>query len=410
MADQQNGSWRTRQRYTEGEGRYERDFDRDDYDRGRSPGWQGDSNWDSTPYDQYGGSGYNREAEPYRQGNWEGNRDYGRGSSGWNQGYGQNRQGSSEWDQRHGYGSSEWNRSPDQYSRGRNAEQYGRSSADWDSGYGRGSQDYTMTRSGGGQRRYGQSSPEWDRDYGQYGRGRSEQDRSIDRYGSFSRDTEWRGSGSAEWNRDYGRSGYDQDQEYRESGSGRNYGSYGRGDDNMMGTSGGRRYSQGSSDRDRDYGQSRWSRSDRPREAREGGYDYNWEGDYSQHFEDFGTTSGLQHRQAPDQSFSEFWSAPGPHYGRGPKGYQRSNERIQEDLCERMTHHGHLNAEDIEIDVNNGQIILKGTVDSRQAKRLAEDIAESVTGVSQVINQLQIKQQGEEKRWSTGETKQGPSA
>ena len=74
-----------------------------------------------------------------------------------------------------------------------------------------------------------------------------------------------------------------------------------------------------------------------------------------------------------------------------------------------MTHHGHLNAEDIEIEVNNGQITLKGTVDSRQAKRLAEDMAEAVAGVSQVINQLRIKQQGEEKSWSTTQTKQGPS-
>jgi osmotically-inducible protein OsmY len=75
-----------------------------------------------------------------------------------------------------------------------------------------------------------------------------------------------------------------------------------------------------------------------------------------------------------------------------------------------MTHHGYLNAEEIEIEVNNGQITLKGTVDSRQAKRLAEDIAESVAGVSQVINQLQIKQQGDEKSWSTMKTKQEPSA
>jgi hypothetical protein len=363
MADQQNA----RQRYTQGEGRYERDFDRNNYDRGRSPGWQGGSDWDSSewnnPYDQYGS-----------------------GSSGWNQGYGQARQGSSEWDQRHGYSRPGWNRG------------YGWDSPEWDRDYGRGSQDYTMTGSGGGQRRYGQRSTAWDRNDGQYGRGSSERDRSFDRYGSFSRDMEWRGSGSAEWNRDYGRGSSDQDREY---------GSDRHGDYNMTG---GRRYSQRSSDRDRDYRQDRWSRSERSREARAEGYDYDWEGDYSQHFEDFGTTSGLQHRQAPDRSFSEFWSAPGPHYGRGPKGYQRSNERIQEDLCERMTHHGYLNAEDIEIEVNNGQVILKGMVDSRQAKRLAEDMAESVAGVSQVMNQLQIKRPGEEKRWFTEETKQEPSA
>lgn len=88
-----------------------------------------------------------------------------------------------------------------------------------------------------------------------------------------------------------------------------------------------------------------------------------------------------------------------------------------EDVCERLTQHGQINAEDIEIEVNNGQVILKGTVDSRQAKRLAEDVTESVSGISQVMNQLQVRQKGQRqteeqssKPWPTKETTEGTSA
>jgi hypothetical protein len=84
-----------------------------------------------------------------------------------------------------------------------------------------------------------------------------------------------------------------------------------------------------------------------------------------------------------------------------------------------MTQHGYLNAEEIEIEVNNGQVILKGSVDSRREKRLAEDMAESVPGINQVINQLQVKSKQPGQPWAverssqqqmTEETEQGTSA
>jgi len=41
----------------------------------------------------------------------------------------------------------------------------------------------------------------------------------------------------------------------------------------------------------------------------------------------------------------------GPHAGRGPKGYQRSDERIREDVCDRLTEHPAIDASEIEVEV-----------------------------------------------------------
>lgn len=86
----------------------------------------------------------------------------------------------------------------------------------------------------------------------------------------------------------------------------------------------------------------------------------------------------------------EPWRTPGPHTGRGPKGYRRSDDRIREDVCERLTHHGHLDASAIRISVEDGEVTLEGTVESRRDKRLAEDAVEGLSGVKDVHNRLRI--------------------
>ena len=87
------------------------------------------------------------------------------------------------------------------------------------------------------------------------------------------------------------------------------------------------------------------------------------------------------------------WSVPGPHVGRGPKGYQRSDERIREDICDRLSQHGQIDASEIQVSVSNCEVTLQGSVDSRGAKRLSEDIAEGVYGVRDVNNQLRVNRE-----------------
>jgi hypothetical protein len=80
----------------------------------------------------------------------------------------------------------------------------------------------------------------------------------------------------------------------------------------------------------------------------------------------------------------------GQHKGKGPKGYQRSDERIREDIHDRLTDDHFIDASNIEVNVSNGEVSLTGTVDDRSAKRRAEDISENVSGVHNVENRLRI--------------------
>jgi osmotically-inducible protein OsmY len=81
------------------------------------------------------------------------------------------------------------------------------------------------------------------------------------------------------------------------------------------------------------------------------------------------------------------------HRGRGPKNYTRSDDRIREDINDRLTDHDYLDASDIDVEVSNAEVILTGTVNSRRAKRMAEDIAEDVSGVKNVENRLRVADQ-----------------
>lgn len=80
----------------------------------------------------------------------------------------------------------------------------------------------------------------------------------------------------------------------------------------------------------------------------------------------------------------------GPHRGRGPRGYRRADDRIREELCERLEDHGAVDASNIEVKVESGEVTLEGTVSDRRSKRLAEALAEEVRGVVDVHNRLRL--------------------
>jgi hypothetical protein len=82
----------------------------------------------------------------------------------------------------------------------------------------------------------------------------------------------------------------------------------------------------------------------------------------------------------------------GRYVGRGPKTYQRSDDRIREDVNERLTMHPDIDATDIDVQVKNGEVTMTGNVESREMKRMAEDVVENVFGVKEVHNQLRIQQ------------------
>jgi len=83
------------------------------------------------------------------------------------------------------------------------------------------------------------------------------------------------------------------------------------------------------------------------------------------------------------------------HRGRGPKGYKRSDGRIEEDVNDRLTDDPYLDASDVQVKVKDSEVTLSGTIARREDKHRAEDLAELVSGVTHVQNNLRVKPRSE---------------
>lgn len=81
----------------------------------------------------------------------------------------------------------------------------------------------------------------------------------------------------------------------------------------------------------------------------------------------------------------------GRFFGIGPKGWQRSDERIREEVSEALADHPEIDASEIEVQVSGGEVTLTGSAPDRRSKRLAEDVAEGVRGVKDVHNQIRVQ-------------------
>lgn len=91
----------------------------------------------------------------------------------------------------------------------------------------------------------------------------------------------------------------------------------------------------------------------------------------------------------------------GGHAGKGPSGYTRSDERICDELYDRLTNDPDIDASSIEISVQDGTVSLSGQVSERQMKHHAEDCADQISGVKDVDNRIRVK------RDDNGESDQG---
>jgi osmotically-inducible protein OsmY len=74
----------------------------------------------------------------------------------------------------------------------------------------------------------------------------------------------------------------------------------------------------------------------------------------------------------------------------GPKGYRRSDERMREDVCERLWHEQDLDVSNVEVESHDGTILLRGGVPERRMKHRIEDIAAECAGVKDVDNRLRV--------------------
>jgi hypothetical protein len=96
------------------------------------------------------------------------------------------------------------------------------------------------------------------------------------------------------------------------------------------------------------------------------------------------------------------WSSAGErsqsHRGLGPRGYRRADERILEDVCDRLTDDPEVDASDVEVSVKEGEVTLEGSVDERRIKWLAEEIASRCLGVVDVHNHLRVARRRREEQ------------
>lgn len=82
----------------------------------------------------------------------------------------------------------------------------------------------------------------------------------------------------------------------------------------------------------------------------------------------------------------------GGHAGRGPKDYQRADSRILEDVCERLSRDDEVDASELAVRVEGGEVTLEGSVETRRQKRQAEHLAADVPGVKDVHVRVRVEQ------------------
>jgi osmotically-inducible protein OsmY len=237
---------------------------------------------------------------------------------------------------------------------------------------------------------------DWDHDRGRsrtmYGDQRDFVGRSHDWSGS--RPDEERGSHWTGGARDVG----DEDTR-RRYGSWRSAGGFaaGRPSSSFSGGYGAGSYESGSYPRAADSG---WERDYNPRSA------YRQGASGSEHY--LGPSPG-EGRWGGSDRFTEWYRGEpyttqggqryGAYAGRGPRNYQRSDERVREDVNERLTIDPRIDASDIDVQVQSGEVTLGGMVDDRRTRRLAEEIIEDLPGVRDVRNELRLRQREDWRRF-----------
>jgi osmotically-inducible protein OsmY len=87
----------------------------------------------------------------------------------------------------------------------------------------------------------------------------------------------------------------------------------------------------------------------------------------------------------------------GGQRGRAPRGELPTapgtdDERIRAEVMRRLADDWYVDASAIEVSVDDGVVTLTGEVENRPEKRLAEDCADDVPGVHDVVNALRIRE------------------
>jgi len=93
-------------------------------------------------------------------------------------------------------------------------------------------------------------------------------------------------------------------------------------------------------------------------------------------------------REPASASIAPARRARASYRGLGPRGYIRSDQRVYEDICDRLTENPFIDASDIVVSVRDRTVALSGRVDNVLARHQAEEIAREAVGVADVRNGL----------------------
>lgn len=80
-------------------------------------------------------------------------------------------------------------------------------------------------------------------------------------------------------------------------------------------------------------------------------------------------------------------------YPPGPKGYQRSDERLREDISERLMEARYIDSSGVTVAVSGAKVVLEGTVPERRMKHAIEDLADACPGVQDIENGIRLRRE-----------------
>jgi hypothetical protein len=96
-------------------------------------------------------------------------------------------------------------------------------------------------------------------------------------------------------------------------------------------------------------------------------------------------------------------------FKRGPKGYSRSDERIREDISERLYHSAHIDSSEVSVTVQGGKVTLEGTVPNRWMRHAIENEADRCTGVRDIDNNIRVQSSDESQTGTSATSSTGTS-
>jgi osmotically-inducible protein OsmY len=137
-----------------------------------------------------------------------------------------------------------------------------------------------------------------------------------------------------------------------------------------------------------------WSRSDQDLRSDYGGDGYDQVDarrgarDYDSRDDAIYAAYGIYGTEGQEHAGHDFGGRD--YRGVGPSNYKRSDERIREDLNERLTEAHDLDASGLSVEVEGGVATWRGRVPLRGRKHRAEDLADGCIGVTDIRNHIVV--------------------